>query len=64
VPARELALRLLDACAPHARALGCERELDGVAKMAERTGADRQLDGARGPARLRGLVAELADQYV
>jgi carboxylate-amine ligase len=64
VPARELALRLVDACAPHARALGCERELDRVAKMAERTGADRQLEGARGPARLRGLVAELADQYV
>ena len=64
VPAREMALRLLEACAPHARALGCERELDGIATMAERTGADRQLDGARGPARLRGLVAALADQYV
>jgi carboxylate-amine ligase len=64
VPARELALRLLDACAPHARALGCERELDGVVPMAERTGADRQLEEARGPARLRGLVAGLADQYV
>jgi carboxylate-amine ligase len=64
VPARELALRLVEACAPHARALDCERELDGVAAMAERTGADRQLDDARGPARLRGLVAELADAYV
>jgi carboxylate-amine ligase len=64
VPARELALRLVEACAPHARALECERELDGVAAMAERTGADRQLDDARGPARLRGLVAELADAYV
>jgi carboxylate-amine ligase len=64
VPARELVLRLLDACAPHALALGCERELDGVVPMAERTGADRQLEEARGPARLRGLVAGLADQYV
>jgi carboxylate-amine ligase len=64
VPAREMALRLVEACAPHARALGCERELDGVVAMAERTGADRQLDGARGPDFLRGLVAGLADQYV
>jgi carboxylate-amine ligase len=64
VPAREMALRLLDACGPHARALGCERELDGVVTMAERTGADRQLEGARGAERLRGLVAGLADQYV
>jgi carboxylate-amine ligase len=64
VPAREMALRLVEACAPHARALGCESELDGVVTMAERTGADRQLDGARGPERLRGLVAELADRYV
>jgi gamma-glutamyl:cysteine ligase YbdK (ATP-grasp superfamily) len=59
-----MALRLVDACAPHARALGCERELDGVVTMAERTGAERQLEEARGPARLRGLVAGLADQYV
>jgi carboxylate-amine ligase len=64
VPARELALRLLEACAPHARVLGCEHELDGIAAMAERTGADRQLENARGPARLRGLVAGLADAYV
>jgi carboxylate-amine ligase len=64
VPARELVLRLLEACGPHARALGCERELDGVAAMAERTGADRQLEVARGPARLRGLVEALADEYV
>jgi carboxylate-amine ligase len=64
VPARELALRLLEACAPHARVLGCEHELDGIAAMAERTGADRQLENARGPARLRGLVEGLADAYV
>jgi carboxylate-amine ligase len=63
VPAREVALRLVDACAPHARVLGCERELDGVVRMAERTGADRQLEAARGPERLQGLVAGLADRY-
>jgi glutamate---cysteine ligase / carboxylate-amine ligase len=64
VPAREMVLRLVEACAPHARALGCERELDGVAAMAERTGADRQLELARGPEKLSGLVATLADRYV
>jgi carboxylate-amine ligase len=64
VPAREIVRRLVDACGPHASALGCEHELDGVNAMAERTGADRQLELARGPGRLRGLVAALADAYV
>jgi carboxylate-amine ligase len=63
VPAREVARRLVDACAPHARELGCEAELDGIVAMAERTGADRQLELARGPEKLRGLVARLADTY-
>jgi carboxylate-amine ligase len=64
VPAREMVLRLVEACAPHARSLGCDRELDGVAAMAERTGADRQLELARRPEKLSGLVAALADRYV
>jgi carboxylate-amine ligase len=64
VPARDVAFRLVEACAPHARQLGCEAELAGVAQMAELTGADRQLMQARGPKRLRGLVAALADRYV
>jgi carboxylate-amine ligase len=64
VPARDVALRLVEACAPHARELGCEAELDGVAAIAERTGADRQLEMARRPGRLPGLVCELADAYV
>jgi carboxylate-amine ligase len=63
VPAHEVARRLVDACAPHARELGCEAELDGIVAMAERTGADRQLELARGPEKLRGLVARLADTY-
>src|SRR5256885_15727911 len=63
VPARELALRLLDACAPFARELGCEAELGHIATMAEKTGADRQLELARGPEKLSGLVATLADTY-
>jgi carboxylate-amine ligase len=64
VPAREVALRLVEACAPHAALLGCEAELDRVVTMAEQTGADRQLELARGPERLAGLVAALADSYV
>jgi glutamate---cysteine ligase / carboxylate-amine ligase len=64
VPAREVALRLIEACAPHARVLGCDAELDHVATMAERTGADRQLELARGAGKLGGLVEALADAYV
>jgi carboxylate-amine ligase len=64
VPARELVGALVAACAPHARELGCERELDGVTAMAARTGAERQLELARGPEKLAGLVARLADEYV
>jgi carboxylate-amine ligase len=63
VAARDVALRLVEACAPHARVLGCEAELDGIAAMAERTGADRQLEFARGPGKLPGLVSRLADAY-
>jgi carboxylate-amine ligase len=64
VPAREVALRLVDACAPHAQLLGCEGELDRIVSMAEETGADRQLELARGPKKLEGLVEALADAYV
>jgi carboxylate-amine ligase len=63
VPAREVALRLVDACAPHAQLLGCVGELDRIVTMAEQTGADRQLDLARGPKKLAGLVEALADMY-
>jgi len=64
VPAREVALRLLDACVPHARSLGCEAELGRIATMAEHTGADRQLELGRGAGRLTGLVEALADRYL
>jgi carboxylate-amine ligase len=64
VPARDVALRLVEACAPHAAVLGCEAELDGVVAMAERTGADRQLELARRAGKLTGLVESLADSYV
>ncbi len=63
VPARDLLDELLDACGPHAGALGCERELRPVRTMAQETGAVRQLRLARGVNRLRGLVETLADEF-
>ncbi len=63
-PAREQLDRLLEACAPHAAALGCERELALVATMAECTGAKRQLALARDEGRLPGLVEALADRFL
>jgi carboxylate-amine ligase len=63
-PAREQLDRLLEACAPHAAALGCERELALVATMAESTGAKRQLALARDEGRLPGLVEALADRFL
>jgi len=63
VPAREQLEALLEACAPHASALGCEDELAPVRRMATRTGAQRQLEIARGGDRLKGLVESLAEAF-
>jgi carboxylate-amine ligase len=63
-PARELLDQLLAACAPHAAALGCERELALVETIAECTGAKRQLALARDEGRLPGLVEALADRFL
>jgi len=63
VPARDQLDRLLEACAPHAAALGCETELAPAAQMAIRTGARRQLELARRGDRLKGLVAALAEAF-
>ncbi len=64
VAVREQLDDLLAACAPHARALGCEAELAPVRAMAEETGARRQLRLARGEGRLPGLVEALADRFL
>ena len=64
VPAREMLDRLLDACRPHADALGCAEYLDRVSAIADHTGADRQKELAGGEDRLPGLVEALADQFV
>lgn len=45
---------LLEACEPHAHALGCARELAGIRRLLTSSGADRQLDAARGAGRLPG----------
>jgi carboxylate-amine ligase len=63
IPARQLAAELLDACGEHAADLGCAAELEGVRELTERTGAARQLDLARGPERMPGLVAALAEDF-
>ena len=63
VPVRQQLDALLDACAPHAAALGCEDELAPVRQMASATGAERQLELARGSDRLKGLVEALADSF-
>ena len=63
VPATGLLAALLDACAPHAEALGCEAELEDVRKLARQTGAQRQLELARTGDRLHGLVASLAERF-
>jgi gamma-glutamyl:cysteine ligase YbdK (ATP-grasp superfamily) len=63
VPATELLEELLEACAPHAAALGCERELEPVRALAKRTGAQRQLELARSGDRLHGLVKTLAEAF-
>ena len=64
VPFAEHLRPLLEACIPHARALGCGNELDRVWSLLENPGAQRQLDTARGaPDRLPGLVRELSAAF-
>ncbi len=63
-PVKEMLERLLAACAPHAAALDCERELALIETMAEQNGAKRQLALARDEGRLPGLVEALADRFL
>ena len=63
LPAIEGLERLLDACAPHARRLGCERELDSARRLVRGNGAERQLSDAGGDGDLRRVTANLADAY-
>ena len=63
VPVREKIEQVVEACMPHACALGCEEDLRHVAVLAERPPAARQVLQARGPARLPGLVRSLAEAF-
>ena len=63
VPAREILERLLEACAPHAEALGCADRLEQVRAIAAHTGAERQKELARGEGRMPALIEALADQF-
>ena len=63
VPARILLDELVQACEPHAEALGCPDELAAVADLALRTGAQRQIELARGEG-LPRVVAGLADTFL
>jgi carboxylate-amine ligase len=63
VPARKILDDLLDACRPHAAALGCADWLDCVRELADKNGAQRQLELAEGEDRLPGLVEKLSDAF-
>jgi carboxylate-amine ligase len=63
VPAAGRLATLVDACRPHARALGCERELALLAHLAGDPGAVRQRAIASEPAGLPGLVHALAGEF-
>jgi carboxylate-amine ligase len=54
---------LLDACAPHARSLGCADELATVARLAAAPGATRQRELAEHAGSLEGLVASLVGEF-
>jgi len=63
VPALGRLAMVIEACWPHAVALGCERELGTVAALAGDWGAARQRAIAGGPGGLRGLVAALQRDF-
>ncbi len=63
VPAREQLDALLEACAPHADALGCRAELEEVRALADSPGARRQRDAVR-EAGQRQLVGALAEAFL
>ncbi|RKQ93129.1 carboxylate-amine ligase [Solirubrobacter pauli] len=63
VPASGRLATLVDACWPHARELGCERELQLLAHLAGDPGAARQRAIASEPAGLRGLLHTLQAEF-
>lgn len=63
VPVRALAEELLDACAPHASALGCTDELERVHLLLDAPGAQRQRDAAGPEGDHQRLLRSLADAF-
>jgi carboxylate-amine ligase len=63
LPAIEQFERLLDACDPHARRLGCEHQLDSARRLVRGNGAERQLADAGCDRDLRRVTANLAEAY-
>ena len=63
VPVRELTARVLDACAPHARALGCETELASVQRLLDEPAAERQRNLTEETDSLPEMVHLLADEF-
>jgi carboxylate-amine ligase len=63
VPVRERLAVLLEACRPHAQALGCKRELELVGALAADPGPARQRAIARKPGGLPGLLRTLQAEF-
>ena len=63
-PVRDRLAELLDACAPHARALGCADALAEVSALAVAPGAVRQRELAERADDLEGLVEALAGEFI
>ena len=63
MPVSELLPPVIEACAPHAVALGCEDELASVAALGRRSGEARQRALAARPEGLRGVLRGLHDDF-
>ena len=63
VPVRELTERILEACAPHARALDCEEELASVRTLLDDPSAERQRRLVTEPGSLPQMVRTLAGEF-
>jgi carboxylate-amine ligase len=63
ISAHEVLASTLDACAEHAKELGCREQLESARELSRHPGAERQRERAREPAGLGGLVAALADAF-
>ena len=63
VPVRDTVERLLEACVPHARALGCEEELACVRMLVDEPAAERQRSLAAKADSLPHMVSALSEDF-